>query len=246
MSEFAQKSTKVVLSGNEMNDAMFREGVKKAWNISPYEFCDMETFEKEKRDSTKFFLLISETTKNNEEGAGIMCIGLFQGSSKPNLFKVTSIPFCPANEPDGREYTFLPLLLRTLQNDVEAIMKNQFNPGSMVKMRVKEKRWDGAVCFNKDDLAVKLGASSIAAFKEFDIHVLSAEDVDNSVRKAVPGAIVSYIVAPSEETQNGYCYKMLIDAGSGELYFIGKHTLSEKKGRGFLRSDMDSIFSHKK
>lgn len=246
LAHFTQTSTKVVVAGDGMNDALFREGVKKAWNISPYEFCDIETFEREKHDSSKFFLLMSQTSSYKGEDSGIMFISLFQGSRKENLYKVSSIPFCSASDTDGGEMIFLPLLLRALQKDVDQIMSNEFNMGGMVKVRNVPRRWENAVFIAEEDLATTLSSSSIAAYKHMDINFVPREQIEDYVQKMQSGRLVSYVVTPAEGTVNGVCYTMLLDPARGDLYYFNKHTISEKNGAGFLKSDLDRILDHRK
>ena len=42
--DFTQKITKIVLSGNEFIDTVFKDEVTARWRISPYEFCTLEEF----------------------------------------------------------------------------------------------------------------------------------------------------------------------------------------------------------
>lgn len=246
LSEFTCTNMLVVLTGNEINDAMYREGVKKTWNISPYEFCNMETFEQEKRDTAKFFLLISESTPRQEEGAGIFTLGVFQGSEKKHLCKLSSIPFCPVTDPDGKEYVFLPLLLRALQNDINVIMKKELNPGNMVRVRSGKKQWGQKILLDENDLAFKPEASEMSVYEDGGILILSGEEMEHQVMTAPDDVLVAYTVTPAEGTKRGFCYKMIFDAADGELYFFSRHLLSEKRGGGFLKSDLDELLSHKK
>ena len=39
ISDFTAKTTKVVLSGNEMADQFLKDAMSSCWRVSPYEFC---------------------------------------------------------------------------------------------------------------------------------------------------------------------------------------------------------------
>ena len=44
ISDFTQKITKVVLTGNDFYDLSLQDEVKARWRVSPYEFCTWEEF----------------------------------------------------------------------------------------------------------------------------------------------------------------------------------------------------------
>ena len=50
ISDFTEKITKVVLSGNSFFDSYFQEEISSRWRVSPYEFCTLEEFETLKTD----------------------------------------------------------------------------------------------------------------------------------------------------------------------------------------------------
>ena len=39
ISDFTEKITKVVLTGNDFYDSILKDEVKTHWRVSPYEFC---------------------------------------------------------------------------------------------------------------------------------------------------------------------------------------------------------------
>ena len=59
LSDFTQKVTKIVLSGNEFMDSAFKDEVTARWRISPYEFCTLNEFNALKTSGDYYFLLIT-------------------------------------------------------------------------------------------------------------------------------------------------------------------------------------------
>ena len=59
ISDFTQKVTKVVLSGNELIDIALQDEVTARWRISPYEFCTLEEFDRIKTNGDYYFLLVT-------------------------------------------------------------------------------------------------------------------------------------------------------------------------------------------
>ena len=57
--------------------------------------------------------------------------------------------------------------------------------------------------------------------------------------------LVSYVVAPTEALPGSYCYKMLINAETHEIYYYSRHKISKKYGAGFLPEDIKRINSYR-
>ena len=52
---------------------------------------------------------------------------------------------------------------------------------------------------------------------------------------------MSYTVTPYEAGPGSFCYKMLIDAGTHELYYYRKQRISRSAGAGFLPEELSRI-----
>ena len=76
------------------------------------------------------------------------------------------------------------------------------------------------------------------------IVVMEEDEADELFAEGTPGTVVSLSVSPSDST-NGYCYKMLIDAETHELYYYRRHRITKKTGTGFIDEDMKKISSQK-
>jgi hypothetical protein len=72
------------------------------------------------------------------------------------------------------------------------------------------------------------------------------DDADGYMLDNVSGTLVSYVVVPTEPMKGSYCYKMLIDAQTHELYYYRKHKISAKAGAGFLPEDIEKITKARK
>ena len=69
-SDFSDKITKVVMSGNEMLDGALRQEVVDLWTASPFEFCSMAEYESLKKSDTYYFLLMTAGQAKGEEAHG--------------------------------------------------------------------------------------------------------------------------------------------------------------------------------
>ena len=84
--------------------------------------------------------------------------------------------------------------------------------------------------------------------RNFDdrISVMDEDDADEYILNNTSGTLVSYVVAPSEPVIGSYCYKMLIDAHTHQLYYYKKHRITKKSGSGFLPEDIERITTYRR
>lgn len=243
--DFTQKVTKVVLNGNPFYDTSFKDEVAARWRISPYEFCTLEEFEGLKGNDSYYFLILTQGQFRKETAPGLQFISLVkggQGADKGigNMLEVVSLPFASAEYPSGRELIFLPAFLDIIQNHTLEAMENDFNAYGGLSNTAQKlgKAGNIDIVISEDDL------NSLVSEGMTDSEgmiIIDEDDADSYMLDEVSGTLVSYVVAPSEPVKGSFCYKMLIDAQTHELYYYRKHKISPKAGVGFLPEDIERI-----
>ena len=101
ISDFTQKITKVVLTGNQFHDATLESEVTAKWQISPFEFCTLKEFEQLKSDDSYYFLLTTKGQFKNEQEAGIVFLTLVKGGADASkginkMLEIVSFPYSSA------------------------------------------------------------------------------------------------------------------------------------------------------
>lgn len=243
--DFTQKVTKVVLNGNPFYDTSFKDEVAARWRISPYEFCTLEEFEGLKGNDSYYFLILTQGQFRKETAPGLQFISLVKGGQGADkgigdMLEVVSLPFASAEYPSGRELIFLPAFLDIIQNHTLEAMENDFNAYGGLSNTAQKlgKAGNMDIVISEDDL------NSLVSKEMTDsegMTVTDEDDADSYMLDEVPGTLVSYVVAPSEPVKGSFCYKMLIDAQTHELYYYRKHKISPKAGAGFLPEDIERI-----
>lgn len=243
--DFTQKVTKVVLNGNPFYDTSFKDEVAARWRISPYEFCTLEEFEGLKGNDSYYFLILTQGQFRKETAPGLQFISLVkggQGAEKGigDMLEVVSLPFASAEYPSGRELIFLPAFLDIIQNHTLEAMENDFNAYGGLSNTAQKlgKAGNMDIVISEDDL------NSLVSKEMTDsegMTITDEDDADSYMLDEVSGTLVSYVVAPSEPVKGSFCYKMLIDAQTHELYYYRKHKISPKAGVGFLPEDIERI-----
>ncbi len=246
--DFTQKVTKVVLSGNPFYETSFKDEIAARWRISPYEFCTLEEFESLKGNDSYYFLILTQGQFRKETAPGLQFISLVKGGEGAdkgigNMLEVVSLPFASAEYPSGRELIFIPAFLDIIQNHTLEAMENDFNAyGGLSNTAQKlDKAGNMTIVISEDDLNSLVTETMPAEALEKDMIITDEDEADSYMLDDVAGTLVSYVVAPSEPVKGSYCYKMLIDAQTHELYYYRRHKISPKAGAGFLPEDIERI-----
>lgn len=249
IADFPEKVTKVVLNGNDFIDLSLQEEVAARWRVSPYEFCTLEEFEELKTDDNYYFLISTKNQFRRESEPGVQFLSLLKGGKEAEkgiaeMLEVTVVPVAAAENSTGREFVFLPAFLDIIQRHaLESIEKDIIGYSGLAHYtedlkNIRDKR----VVFADSDLSPEMAAEE--RYFSDNIIIMEEDEADELFAEGTPGTVVSLSVSPSD-SDNGYCYKMLIDAETHELYYYRRHRITKKTGTGFIAEDMKKISSKK-
>ena len=248
--DFTQKTTKVVLSGNEFMDSVFKDEVTSRWRISPYEFCTLEEFNGMKSSDEYYFLIITNGQFKKDQSPTLQFLTLVKGGKGSEkgidgMLEVVSMPIAAAQFPSGREIVFLPAFIDIMQGyTLDSMEKDSKAYGGLGNYSTGiSNSGSMRIIFSAEDLAVSPEFIEKAESEFGDkFEIAEEEDVDKLMLENAENAIVSYVVAPFEPKNGAYCYKMLINAQTHQLYYYKRHRISDKAGAGFLEADLERIF----
>ena len=246
LKDITAKTTKVVLTGDDMLDEALKESVAAAWTMSPYEFCTNGEFEKLKTSDKFYFLLVVKGQQRKESEPGIDMLTLVkggEGASKSinDMLEVVTFPLRSAVEPSGREFVLLPAFLNIIQEHAQSLISSEVKAYSTLSAEDTKKLAIKRIYFSKDDFAPQVDNKTIESLDEDIIIEDDEEDVDKVFSDGTYNAVISYIVAPTEPVNGSVCYKLLIGADNHKLYWYKKHKISARSGIGFLEADLRTI-----
>lgn len=250
LSDFTDKVTQVVLSGNEVLDSGLRQAVVTLWNSSPFEFCTLEQFESLKTQDRYYFLIVAESRFKGEENPGISFLTLVKGGPEAQegigaMTEVISLPLTAAMGGSGRELVYLSALVQAVQDFTLAAMESEkvayapdvwFNENYARFGKMKQ------IWLAGEDIAKSVSAKQLERFLDEDIHIVEEAGADKVYLSGAFNTLTGYVVAPFMP-QNGasWCYKMLFEADTHTLYYIHKHKITEKSGVGFTVDDLKRL-----
>ena len=246
LKDFTSKTTKVVLTGDEVLDEAVKESVAATWTVSPYEFCSNEEFQNLKGNADFYFLMVVKGQFRRESEPGIDMLTLVKGGegadkSINDMFEVVSFPLRSTEDPSGREFVLLPAFLKIIQDHTISLTDTEMKAYSSLGAKDSKKLRIKRIFFWSEDFAPQVDEQTKRSLDE-DILIKENEDeVDEIFTEGTFNTVVSYVVAPSEPVNGSICYKMLIGSDNHELYYFKKHKITAKSGKGFLSSDIKSI-----
>ncbi len=252
ISDFTGKVTKVVLTGNAFYDSSLKDEIASRWRISPYEFCTTEEFNSLKENCEYYFLITASGKFRKEDTPGIMFLTLVKGGPKAALgidemLEVVSMPLCPAENPSGRELVFLPAFIDIIQQYTLDSMERDLSGYTGLSNYTLNMPKSGGmdIIFAEEDLNSGITRTFRDAHFDSSISVTDEDSADEYMIENEPNVLVSYTVAPDCPQPGSYCYKMLINTSTHEIYYYRRHRIGKKTGPGFLPEDLKRIISYR-
>lgn len=250
ISDFTSKITKVVLTGSEFYDAVLKEEVKARWRVSPYEFCTLEEFQNDRNSSDYYFLITTNARFKKETEPGLELLTLVKGGTGAtinSMLEVVSIPFASAEYPSGRELVYIPVFLDIIQEHTLKSMETDIKGymGLISYSPNMGKANNMTLVFSEGDLSSDITREYRDINFDSDMIVTDENKADSYMSDNAANTLVSYVVAPSDPQPGSYCYKMLINTQTHELYYFRRHKISKKYGPGFLAEDIKRINSYR-
>ena len=113
LADFPQKTTKIVLSGQELLDEVLKEEITSRWRISPYEFCNEDEFQATRTVSRYYFLHF--VFDDEFTWMQLYKGGPANGNPLRTAMDVVSVPIASSEEATMDELVFLPAFIDMVQ-----------------------------------------------------------------------------------------------------------------------------------
>ena len=245
--DFTSKTTKVVMSGDEILDEALREAVTTSWSLSPYEFCSKDEFNALKTNAGHYFLLVVKGQEKKEYEPGIDLLTLVKGGPEAakginEMLEVVSFPLRSAQLPSGRELAVLPAIIKVMQDLTKTMTSSEMKAYSSLNSYNKNlgKIKNRQLYIPAEDIAPQVDGKTLGKLDQ-DIFITDEDEVDGILARGAYNAVVSFVVAPADPVDGSVCYKMLFTADTQELLYFKKHRIGSRRGHGFLPDDLKEI-----
>lgn len=247
--QFTASKTCVVLEDNPFSsfNSYIKDAMKEYWTVTPYEFIKVTDFNVRRLKPEYSFIVLTETNFDKDKSKSVFnFINLLQGKNVNKLGEmpeICAIPLSFAGEEDI-EYAYkLGAILSFMQKHAKMIAEdpsltgrkylkyyNKFVPEVMNK----------TILIKQEDLAPEINTiEKIKAIYTNKIEIVSEEEIVKAIENKTPGTLILHKVGPvGENTNEGYCFKMLIGTDDANMYYYNQHLIDKKNPNGFLPSDL--------
>lgn len=244
--------TCVVLENSpfSMYNPAIKEAVKQFWTITPYEFIDIEEFNKRRIDPAYSFIVLLETDyEKDKTGATFAFVNLILGMKVKNLEEMPefcAIPIDFAGEDADGDYAYkLGMIVRFIQQHAQVVMDNPKNPGVRHLKYYNNLVSDVAsktILAREEDMEATLKSpEEISKLYPYPFLIVSEDEIMKAVAEKRKGTLILHKVGPPDELTGAYVFKMLIGTDDARMYYFNNHKISDKNPNGFLPADMKRI-----
>lgn len=214
MEDFANRTTKVVVSGESLLAITLREEVMSRWRISPFEFCTPEEYNTLKSNNNFFFI-------NLVVDEGVAFISLTRGGSESSdmlhkPFEVVRIPFAADGASSGQEFSFMGAIIDVMQHFTEDAMTSDMVGYS------------------------SLSSYSESNLKGKNIY-LNPGEADKAMTEGTPDAVCGIIITPVTMSKKSCSYRMLISADTHDLFYFEQERFKKPEDRYFSDEEAKSF-----
>ena len=202
LSAYVSKTTKVVLPGNTVMDALLLEEIPHLWTLTPYEFCTEEEYDR-LREQPGYYFLRFVRVSGEEQTPGLLYLDLSQGGNADResldaAFDIIQIPFA-----SSEEKMLTPLEAALVPAMIDIVQQYVIEASSSAVAATAGLSW-----YHRKPALGNDGILTVSA--EAGTAALMLEEGRED-------AAVAVIVGPREKDRKARYYHMVIGAGNHKL-----------------------------
>jgi len=242
LNQFLNSKLYVVLETNPIAEYNFKiqEAVKKAWNLTEYEFISYKQFEEMYNDPNKSFLMMTQVVfQNDRTKVRYNFLHIFIGKSGldsfENLPDIAAIPLS-YTEVDEEFWVykmeslvrFLQTHIQTMKDNPDMIKKNILQYYNEYTKDIKQK----TLYLVKDEVAPNINTEAkLKKIYPYKTKFVTREEIEEAITNRDEDVVYLHKVGPQGTRLRARCYKIIIDAKDANFYFFDFHWV--EKGKNF-------------
>ncbi len=254
IAQFYKTKTCIVLSDDMFSsyNTIIKPAVEQNWTVTDYEFISMKEFNKRKKNKEYSFLIqVKIYSEKKPNLISYQFLSLLLGGSYSSINDMPELCSFPLSyygaEEDRHAYKFGAFVL-FIQNHLETTKNNKkLTSKNIIKYYNKntEKISGKTLYVIKDELTSDANSlSKIKSVYKGKVEIVEAEKIAEAISNKDKNIIFLHKVGPPEdadEKAKERCYKMLMGAGDGKLYYTDRHKISPNNPDGFLLKDFKKL-----
>lgn len=212
IADFAAKTTKIVLSGDDAFDHCLQSEISSRWRISPYEFCSKAEYDNSKTSSKYYFLHCEKTASGLTEMILTKGGGRGGASNLDSRLDVVSVPV---------DIRYMAIIIDIIQNYVEDATVSE------AKGMLGLKSYNGNLR--------KVRRKKIYYASREDEYF-----TDSLIYNSAP-CLVAFSIAPEKPSSKARVALFIASADTHELYFYKKRKFSIETDRNFSEKEQKEL-----
>lgn len=248
---FPKTKTLVVLDDNLMSDfnLAIKKDIKNNWSITETAFITRKEFENKRKDPQYSFLLTTTVTyPDDKTKTKYLYFSLIMGkntSKVKDMPDLISVPLAYANVDDQELWVYkLPVIIRFMLKHVETMTANPkliSETPLLMYNKYSQSLANKTLYLVKSDLEKSCQTeSAIKKVYPYKVKLVSEEEIRSILESKDDNAVILHKIGPRKNFKSR-CFKLLMGAGDGSVYYFGYHTVSLSKPDALLEKDLKEI-----
>jgi len=247
INQFMASKTCVVLDGNQFStyNLFIRRAVEAYWTITPYEFINVDEFDRRQSDPAYSFITLTQTSFDRDKSNTVYnFLNLLQGKNVRRIGEmpeICAIPLSVVDDDDEDDYSYkLGAILFFMQEHAKMISENPSLTGrrylryyNINTPKVKQK----TVLVKEEDLSPAISAiGNIRAIYPHIIEIVNEEAIIKAIAEKTPNTLILHKVGTNKIS--AFCFKMLIGVDDSDMYYYHQHRIARSAPDGLLSADL--------
>ena len=249
---FYNSTTCIVLDDDIFNtyNSAIRAAVEQSWTITPVKYITMDEFKNYRQNPDYSFLIRAKVfTEKNTNNIAYTFLSLVIGERDKKFSELPEICSFPLSyyNVDYEKYDYkMGALLLFIQNHIDITLNDESLTDKNILQyynRNTSEINNKTLYVTQENLQNTVNSTNkIAKYYSGKIKIVEPDEIQDAIDEKNEDVIILHIVAPPANSGSvGRCYKMLIGAASGKLYYYDSHSISKAKPGKFLKTDFKKL-----
>ena len=248
---FLKTKTCVVYENDPFSESniQLKTAIEKDWKLTPYEFIDVETYEKKRKSDEYSFISIDKVYYDGDKTMAkynFLCLSL-GGAYKieSDMPQLCTVPLSYADADESTYAYKMGTMLTFIQNHMlltsthpelknSNIIEHYNNSLSDLK--------DKTLYIPKDELESKINTEEkIRKIYPYKFKIVSTDDIENAIDTKQSDVVFLHKVGPGKKLEKARCWKILIGAKDAKLYYFDYHRIDDSHPDALLENDLKKM-----
>jgi len=250
INKFFKTKTIAVLTEDMLSDYddVIKDAMEKYWTITEFDFIPPQDFEKYAMKKEYSFLVMSSLkVVHKKESMTFKLLNFALGGGSKDLNRMVdlgSVPVLFEMYDVAPSYYKLGSIIMFMQKNIKYLKENPgtTTPGLLKHYnKQKEQIQQKELWLLEEELGPNINTiEKIQAIYPYKVKIVSHDDLKKAIDDQNPDICFLYKIAAIKRINQGKTIKLILST-TGDLFYIGQHTVSPKKPDAFLKMDLSKI-----